>query len=112
MLNEKLPKFLFVLGLLGWITVLVLILKPVDNSELNTLKQQQLVLTTQVKDILIKEVDAVYSKCKKSNALGEKIKWNGQFHLAEKYCQDPIISNDINSMAKCKEIKRCKTPQL
>lgn len=108
MSNERMSKFLFILGLSGWVICLVLIFRLSSVTDIQLLKEQQLQHSLQIKDILTKEIDAVYSKCQESTSAGKAIKWKGQFSLVEKYCNNPLMVDDINNMAKCKEILECK----
>lgn len=108
MLNERMFKFWFVLGMAGWVICFVLVLKMNSLTDIKELKDQQIKHSQLIKDILTKEIDAVHSKCKDSFSVGKQIKWKGQFSLVEKYCKNSVVSDDINNMAKCKEILECK----
>ncbi|WP_058119124.1 hypothetical protein [Photobacterium kishitanii] len=108
MLNENTSKLLFIIGVFGWVISFILVLKLNSVTDIQKLKDQQAQHSLQIKDLLTKEIDAVYSKCEASLTIGKNIKWKGQFSLVEKYCTSPIISGDINNIAKCKEILKCK----
>jgi hypothetical protein len=112
MLNERMSKILFILGMSGWVICLVLVFKLNSVTDIQELKTQQLQHSLQIKDILTKEIDAVHSKCQESLSVGKEIKWKGQFSLVEKYCKSSVMSGDINNMAKCKEILECKPSDL
>lgn len=105
-------KCLFALGVSGWVICLVLVFKLNSVTDIQSLKDQQLQHSLQIKDLLTKEIDAVYSKCQVSLLVGKEIKWKGQFSLVEKYCTNSVMSGDINNLAKCKEILKCKPSDL
>ncbi|WP_305812761.1 hypothetical protein [Photobacterium leiognathi] len=113
MFKDKLPTFLLLSGVAGWIIAFLLVFKLNNVEDITELKALQDQHSIQIKDILSKEIDAVESKCKESLSIGKEIKWKGQFSLVEKYCNSPMMSGDINNMSKCKEIlSECKPSKL
>ena len=107
MLKNKLQTFLFLSGVIGCFIALILAFNFNNTDDIKDLKAQQFQSSIIVKDLVNKEIGAVFEKCQKVS--GNGIKWRGQFSLVEKYCNDERFNSDINNISKCKMIlSKCK----